>query len=69
MITCTRFYATTLLKEFRVIGTPPSRTHKLISDYNKNILINSRINEIKHSLRPIPEILGANSNILDTRNA
>ena len=31
---CKKFYATTLLKESRVIGTP-SKTYELISDYNK----------------------------------
>ena len=33
-----RIYATALLKEFGVIGTP-SETYELVSDYNENILI------------------------------
>ena len=40
------FYDTTLLKEFGVIGIT-DRAFKLISDYNKNIFINSTINKIK----------------------
>ena len=43
---CKRFQATSLLKEFGVIGTL-SKTYKLINDYNKNILTNSTVNEIK----------------------
>ena len=34
----------TLLKEFGVIGSP-SKTYELISECNKNILINSTVNE------------------------
>ena len=36
--TCKRSFATTLFKEFGIIGTP-AKTCKLISDYNNNILI------------------------------
>ena len=43
---CKGFFATVLIKEFGVIGTP-SKTYKLMSDNNKNILINSTVNEIK----------------------
>ena len=44
-----------LLKEFGVLGTP-SKTCKLISDDNKNILINSTVIEIKHNFSvPIAE--------------
>ena len=39
---CERFFATTILKEFGAIETP-SKTYKLISNYNKNILINSTV--------------------------
>ena len=52
---CKGFFAAVLIKEFGVIGTP-SKTYKLISDYNKNILINSTVNEIKqHFLMSISE--------------
>ena len=43
---CKRFYATTLLKEFGVINTS-SNTYKSIADYDKNTLINTKINEMK----------------------
>ena len=43
---CKRFYTTTLLKEFGVIGTP-NKTYNLLSDYNINILISSTSNEAK----------------------
>ena len=33
-----RIYATTLFKEFGVIGAP-SKTYKLISDYSENFII------------------------------
>ena len=46
---CKRFYATTLLRESGVTGTP-NKTYKLISDYNKNTLINSTVNGIKQHI-------------------
>ena len=52
---CERFYVTTLLKESGAIGIP-GKTYKLISNYNKNILINSTVNKTKrHFSVPIPE--------------
>ena len=46
---CNRSYDNTLFKEFGVIGTP-KKTCKLICDYNKSILLNSTVNEIKQHL-------------------
>ena len=47
---CKRFYSTALLKEFGVLHLVKHLvTHKLASDYNENILINSTVNEIKQS--------------------
>ena len=46
---CNRSYDNTLFKEFGVIGTP-KKTCKLICDYNKSILLNSTVNEIKQYL-------------------
>ena len=54
---CKIFYTSTLLKIINngVLGIPNKRI-KLISDYNKIILFNSAINEIKqHFLMPIGE--------------
>lgn len=45
-IICKRFNATTLIKEFGVTKTP-SKTYKLIRNCNKNVLINSIVNEMK----------------------
>ena len=39
---CKWFHPTYVLKEFGVIGTP-SKTYKLMSHYDKNILINSEL--------------------------
>lgn len=44
-----RFYATNLFEKRSIIGAP-SKTCKLISDYNKNILITSIFYEIKQHL-------------------
>lgn len=43
---CKMFDASTVLKEFGVIGTN-GQFFKLISDYNRNILINLTVNEVK----------------------
>ena len=50
-VICRRFYATILLYEFGVIGTP-SKTYILISGYDKNILIRLTVDEIKQCLFP-----------------
>ena len=43
---CKRIYTITLRAEIAVLSTT-SKTYKLISDYNKNIFINSTVNETK----------------------
>ena len=40
------FMLLTHWKEFRVIETP-SKTYELISDYNKNILTNSKVHKME----------------------
>lgn len=65
---CKRIYPTTLLKEFRVTGTP-NKAYELISDYNNNILINSIVNEVKQHFRCLFQKYESLSNtILDTKN-
>ena len=50
-----RFQATTLVKEFGVIGIP-NKACKLTGDYNKNSFINSTVNKIKQYISmSIPE--------------
>ena len=59
-----RIYATALLKEFGVIGTP-SKTYELVSDYSENILI-QQIMKSNIFSKSIPENMNT---ILDTKNA
>ena len=57
-----RIYATALLKEFGVIGTP-SKTYELVSDYSENILI-QQIMKSNIFSKSIPENMNT---ILDTK--
>lgn len=59
-----KFHATTIPKEFRIIRAT-SKIYKLITDHNKNNIINSTVNETKQHSRKYES---PSNSILVTKN-